>query len=68
MAELFKVWIGANTNYVVVVTGALALSQGLSLWQALLAILVGNFLGCLALGLTTIMGPKTGQPYIASEA
>lgn len=65
--ELFKMWIGANTNYVVVVTGALALSQGLSLWQALLAILVGNFFGCLVLGLTTIMGPKTGTSGIMTS-
>ncbi|WP_109480202.1 cytosine permease [Paraburkholderia sp. C35] len=66
-AELFKMWIGANTNYVVVVTGALALSQGLSLWQALLAILVGNFFGCFVLGLTTIMGPKTGTSGIMTS-
>ncbi|MFM0022443.1 purine-cytosine permease family protein [Paraburkholderia azotifigens] len=66
-AELFKMWIGANTNYVVVVTGALALSQGLSLWQALLAILVGNAFGCFVLGLTTIMGPKTGTSGIMTS-
>jgi nucleobase:cation symporter-1, NCS1 family len=59
-SELFKMWIGANTNYVVVVTGALALSQGLSIWQALAAILVGNLLGCLTLGLSSITGPRTG--------
>ena len=66
-AELFKMWIGANTNYVVVVTGALALSQGLSLWQALAAILVGNLLGCFTLGLTTIMGPRTGTSGIMTS-
>jgi nucleobase:cation symporter-1, NCS1 family len=66
-AELFKMWIGANTNYVVVVTGALALSQGLSLWQALGAILVGNLLGCFVLGLTTIMGPRTGTSGIMTS-
>ena len=66
-AELFKMWIGANTNYVVVVTGALALSQGLSLWQALGAILVGNLFGCFVLGLTTIMGPRTGTSGIMTS-
>jgi nucleobase:cation symporter-1, NCS1 family len=66
-AELFKMWIGANTNYVVVVTGALALTQGLSLWQALWAILVGNLLGCFVLGLTTIMGPRTGTSGIMTS-
>jgi NCS1 family nucleobase:cation symporter-1 len=66
-AELFRMWIGANTNYVVVVTGALALSQGLSLWQALGAILVGNLFGCFVLGLTTIMGPRTGTSGIMTS-
>jgi len=66
-AELFKMWIGVNTNYVVVVTGALALSQGLSLWQALMAILVGNLLGCFVLGLTSIMGPRTGTSGIMTS-
>jgi nucleobase:cation symporter-1, NCS1 family len=66
-SELFKMWIGANTNYVVVVTGALALSQGLSVWQALAAILVGNLLGCLTLGLSSIMGPRTGTSGIMTS-
>lgn len=66
-SELFRMWIGANTNYVVVVTGALALSQGLSLWQALGAILVGNLFGCFVLGLTTIMGPRTGTSGIMTS-
>ncbi|WP_158904808.1 cytosine permease [Burkholderia sp. L27(2015)] len=66
-AELFKMWIGVNINYVVVVTGALALSQGLSLWQALMAILVGNLLGCFVLGLTSIMGPRTGTSGIMTS-
>jgi NCS1 family nucleobase:cation symporter-1 len=65
--ELFKMWIGANINYVVVVTGALVLTQGLSFWQALGAILVGNVLGCIVLGLTTIMGPRTGTSGIMTS-
>ncbi|MGU7782166.1 purine-cytosine permease family protein [Burkholderia sp. PU8-34] len=65
--ELFKMWIGANINYVVVVTGALVLTQGLSFRQAVGAILVGNALGCLVLGLTTIMGPRTGTSGIMTS-
>ena len=65
--ELFKMWIGANINYVVVMTGALVLAQGLSFWQALGAILVGNVLGCAVLGLTTIMGPRTGTSGIMTS-
>ena len=66
-SELFKMWIGANTNYVVVVTGALALSQGLSFVQALSAIIVGNLLGCIVLGLSSIMGPKSGTSGIMTS-
>ena len=62
--ELFRLWIGANINYVVVVTGSLVYAKGLSFWQSLAAILVGNVLGCTVLGLCSIMGPKTGSAGI----
>ncbi|MDN0083894.1 cytosine permease [Crenobacter sp. SG2305] len=62
--DLFKMWMGANINYVVVVTGAMAYAQGLSFWQAIAAILAGNLLGCLVVGFSTIMGPKTGSAGI----
>lgn len=65
--ELFKMWLGANINYVVVVTGAVVLAQGLSVLQAFAAILVGNILGCAVLGLTTIMGPRTGSSGIMTS-
>ena len=65
--ELFRLWIGANINYVVVVTGSLAYAKGLSFWQCLSAILVGNLLGCTVLGLCSIMGPKTGSAGIVAS-
>jgi NCS1 family nucleobase:cation symporter-1 len=58
--ELFKLWVGANVNYVVIVTGAFALSVGVTFTQSILAILVGNLIGCLMVGLTSIQGPRTG--------
>ena len=58
--ELFKLWVGANVNYVVIVTGAFALSVGVTFVQAVTAILLGNLIGCLMVGLTSIQGPKTG--------
>ncbi len=58
--ELFKLWVGANVNYVVIVTGAFALSVGVTFVQAVIAILVGNLIGCLMVGLTSIQGPRTG--------
>jgi NCS1 family nucleobase:cation symporter-1 len=64
--ELFRLWIGANINYVVVVTGSLTYAKGLSFWQCMGAILVGNVLGCIVLGLCSIMGPKTGSAGIVA--
>ena len=58
--ELFKLWVGANVNYVVIVTGAFALSVGVTLVQAITAIIVGNLIGCVMVGLTSIQGPRTG--------
>jgi NCS1 family nucleobase:cation symporter-1 len=65
--ELFRLWIGANMNYVVVVTGALAVTRGLSFGQAIAAILVGNVFGCIVVGLSSIMGPATGSAAIVAS-
>ncbi len=65
--ELFRLWIGANVNYLVLVTGALAIVQGLTPWQAVTAILAGNVLGCAVVGLASIMGPKTGTAGIVTS-
>lgn len=58
--ELFKLWVGANVNYVVIVTGAFALSVGVTFIQAITAIIIGNLIGCVMVGLTSIQGPRTG--------
>lgn len=58
--ELFKLWVGANVNYVVIVTGAFALSVGITFKQAISAIIIGNMIGCVMVGLTSIQGPRTG--------
>jgi NCS1 family nucleobase:cation symporter-1 len=65
--ELFKLWIGANINYVVLITGALAITQGLSVGQALGAVLIGNLLGCTVVGFASIMGPRTGSAGIVTS-
>lgn len=65
--ELFRLWIGANVNYLVLLTGALAVAQGLSLAGSLTAILAGNALGCIVVGLASIMGPRTGTAAIITS-
>ena len=59
--DLFRMWVGANVNYVVLITGVMVYAAGLSFWQAIFAVLAGNTLGCLVLGLSSLMGPKTGS-------
>lgn len=58
--ELCRLWVGANVNYVVIVTGAFTLAMGVTFFQALCAIVIGNLIGCTMVGLTSIHGPKTG--------
>lgn len=65
--ELFGMWVGANTNYVVMLEGVLMISLGLSFLQSIMAILVGNLLGCTVLGLAAIMGPRTGTAGIVTS-
>jgi NCS1 family nucleobase:cation symporter-1 len=65
--ELFRLWVGANVNYVVLITGSLAIVQGLSLQQSIAAVVVGNLLGCAMVGFSSIMGPKTGTAGIVTS-
>ena len=65
-SELFRLWVGANVNYVVLITGSLAIVQGLSLQESISAIVVGNLLGCAMVGFASIMGPKTGTAGIVT--
>jgi nucleobase:cation symporter-1, NCS1 family len=65
--ELFRLWVGANVNYVVLITGSLAIVQGLSLSESISAIVIGNLLGCAMVGFSSIMGPKTGTAGIVTS-
>jgi len=62
---IFTLWFGANVEFATLVTGALATGVfGLSFWSAAIAILIGNVLGALALGLLSTFGPKLGVPQL----
>ncbi len=58
-AGLFWLWAGAVWNVEYLVYGALVVSFGLSFWQAVAAILIGNVFFAL-LGLASLQGPSTG--------
>jgi purine-cytosine permease-like protein len=59
--ELFSVWAAANVNYLSLVIGGALVLMGLSLWQAVAVIVVGNLFWLLT-GLLAISGPAAGAP------
>ncbi|MEU9702232.1 cytosine permease [Streptomyces sp. NPDC047981] len=59
--ELFSVWAAANVNYLSLVIGGALVLMGLSLWQALGVIVVGNLFWLLT-GVLAISGPAAGAP------
>jgi NCS1 family nucleobase:cation symporter-1 len=65
---LFWLWAGAIWNVEFLVYGALIISFGLSWWQAVAAILVGNVF-YVFLGLASLQGPETGTTaFMVSRA
>jgi NCS1 nucleoside transporter family len=67
-SNLFWMWAGATWNVEFLVYGALIVSFGLSFWQAVLAILVGNVFYSL-LGIASLPGPATGTTaFMVSRA
>ncbi|AJF64284.1 purine-cytosine permease family protein [Streptomyces vietnamensis] len=59
--ELFSVWAAANVNYLSLVIGGALVLMGLSLWQAVGVIVVGNLFWVLT-GLLAVSGPAAGAP------
>lgn len=60
--DVAVLWGDLSVGLLVMVTGALLIVSGLSLPQALLAILVGSVIGCLALALVGAAGTREGVP------
>lgn len=59
--ELFAVWAAANLNYLYIVLGGLLTVFGLSIWQAMAVIVVGNAFWA-AIGVMAGSGPVAGAP------
>ncbi|WP_121702699.1 purine-cytosine permease family protein [Streptomyces sp. BBFR25] len=59
--QLFSVWAAANVNYLNLVTGGALILMGLTPWQALAVIVVGNLFWLLT-GLLAVSGPAAGAP------
>ncbi len=59
LREIFFTWFGANVIFTYIVVGAIVGSLGLSVWQSLSAVVLGDLLYVLV-GLTSIAGPRSG--------
>jgi len=59
--DLFAVWAAPNVNFLAVVIGATLMLLGLDLWQALLAIVIGNLFSIVT-GVVAGSGPAAGTP------
>lgn len=56
----FWIWAGANIAPINWVLGALGISMGLSLWDTMLVLALGNLIGVLVFGTFTVLGRRTG--------
>ncbi|HEV3382875.1 MAG TPA: cytosine permease [Trebonia sp.] len=62
--DQFTLWFATNANVVNFVLGGLAISAGLNLLWALVAIVAGNVLGMLLTALHAWQGPRLGVPQM----
>lgn len=59
--QLIGVWAASQANYVVLVMGGALVAMGLSFWQALAVIVIGN-LFAIMIGFVSATGPASGTP------
>ncbi|MCI0157568.1 cytosine permease [Leifsonia shinshuensis] len=59
--DLFAVWAAPNVNFLAVVVGATLMVMGLSLWEALVVIVIGNVFSIVT-GIVAGSGPAAGTP------
>lgn len=61
----FTLWFGANVEFATLTTGALMVTLfGMSFWQGIVAVVIGNVVGALFLGLLSSFGPRMGIPQL----
>ncbi|HET7171894.1 MAG TPA: cytosine permease [Gaiellales bacterium] len=62
--ELFWPWFSANSTFINMIAGGVLILFGLSLWQALSIVLVGNLVFGVV-GLCSLPGPRAGSATLA---
>jgi len=59
--QLIGIWAASQANYVVLVMGGALVAMGLSFWQALAVIVIGNLFSVM-IGFVSATGPASGTP------
>lgn len=62
--HLFTVWSSPNLEFATIFIGALAVFAGLNVWQAILAVSLGNALAAVTHGWFSSWGPRHGVPQM----
>ena len=64
-SQLFWTWTSPNMEFATITVGILSvLVFGLTFWQAVAAILIGNALGSISMGVLSSWGPQAGLPQM----
>jgi nucleobase:cation symporter-1, NCS1 family len=64
--ELYWPWLGANSTFINMIAGGVLILLGLSLWEALLCVFIGN-LFYVVVGFCSLPGPATGTATLAAS-
>jgi nucleobase:cation symporter-1, NCS1 family len=62
--NLFTIWFSANMQVTTLVTGALSIEFGLTLFWSIVAVVIGNLLGAIFMASHSVQGPKLGIPQM----
>jgi NCS1 family nucleobase:cation symporter-1 len=62
--HLFTVWSSPNLEFATIFIGALAVFAGLNVWQAILAVTLGNAIAAITHGWFSSWGPRHGVPQM----
>ncbi len=67
--ELFWIWTASNISVLAIWYGSLVVSNGLNLWQGILAALVATSVSFFLVGLVSLAGKRAGAPtWVLSRA
>ena len=68
-SQMFWTWVSPNMEFATIFVGVIAvLFFGLTFWQAVAAIVIGNALGAISHGVLTSWGPERGRRWCSAAS